>query len=284
MPGYFVQAEALYFQARESGVSYAIVNERVVHPDFQSRFGGRAKIGVDLGHDCWQLWVQFLHYHARTTEKKVGKEFFPTWGHPLRGAGGHADEVFNRWRLHMGFLDVNLACPWGVSECLELWPFWGLRFAGVRHKLRIDYRGGTLFPGVEEDLSMKNKFWGLGPEMGVEAFWRLNSWLRIFSRGACSLLFGEFYIHQDEESRGKKEAGALKFYDEYDQTKKVLEMSLGLDFQYCQFYARVGWEIYLLMGQNQLVRFVDESMPGKFVGNLGDLSLHGLSFGLGLKF
>nr|NGX27321.1 hypothetical protein [Chlamydiota bacterium] len=236
-----LQADALYFQALENGVDFGTFEERVVSPNFKSHFGARAKIGVILPHDCWEVAVQFLHYHARTrTEGDL-------------------------WRLHMGLGDLLLARSWPVSCSLCLTPFWGLRYGEIRHKLKQD-------PAI----SMKNKFWGVGPEVGLEGIWSFCSWLGIYTRAAFSLLFGEFYIHQD--------IPPLKFFDEYRQTRNVLEMALGMRFGGSCFYGQVAFELYLFPGQNQLVRFVDDAMPGKYVANQGDLSLHGLSFGLGVYF
>src|SRR5580704_361803 len=99
---YYVQVDALYFQARENGVHYAIANEHVLHPEFKSHFGGRLTAGVDVCHDSWQAVLRFLHYHARTRQDKSNGPFSPTWIHPLLGTDGFADSVYNMWRLHMG--------------------------------------------------------------------------------------------------------------------------------------------------------------------------------------
>lgn len=284
---YFVQVDALYFQAQENGVHYATKNERVLNPDFKYRFGGRIEVGIDLHHDCWQLMLQFLHYHARTRQVKSGGQFFPTWTHPSMAPSGFVDSVYNMWRLHMGLGDINLTRPFFVSDCLEVSPYFGLRYSEIRQKLRIYYQGGTLFPGTEDVIFMKNKFWGVGPMGGIEALWSFNSWLGIFSRGACSLTFGKLYVHQDE---GVSETNPqLTFFDQYNQARCILDMAIGLDFRFCTeccvtFYGRIGWEIYLLFGQNQLARFLSNEGLGKFVTNQGDLSIQGLSLGLGISF
>lgn len=295
VPAYVIQVDALYFQARENGVSYAIEQKKsspflscgkVLEPDFKTHWGVKGKFGIDLGHDCWKIWLQFLHYHARVTEEKSDGCFFPTWGHPQRLGEGYADSVRSRWRLHLGIADLFLSRPWAISDCVELLPYFGLRFAGVRFKSRVDYRGGTLFPGAEEDLSMKNKFLGIGPQLGAEALWHFSHGFSLYTRGSGSLVFGEFYIHQDENRTG--ESDGIKFFDEFWQTRFLLEMALGLEFRSCcgcvELYGRVGWELYLFLGQNQSVRFVSETMPGKFVTNQGDLSLQGLSLSFGIGF
>jgi len=296
MPAPFIQVEALYFQARETGTSVAIYqqepssrleNGKVIHPSFKTHFGGRIQGGLFTPEDNWEVSIQFLHYHARVTEEFKEGIFYPTWVHPAKDSGGYVDQLRSRWRLHLGVLDLMLAKGWDVSACLQLKPYAGLRFAGVRFKSRIDYRGGTLFPGAEEDISMKNKFWGVGPLVGIESLWRLGESFGLFAKAGCSLLYGNTYIHQDEEETGSDQ-GKIKLYDEFKQTRKIAEMGIGFDLRHCigcsQLYARVGWQLYFLLGANQALRFVDSSMEGNVVGNLGDLILQGLTFGVGLNF
>ncbi len=264
----YLQADALYFQARENRVSYAIANHKVQNPDFNAHFGVRGKMGVGLPNDCMQLWIQYLHFHARTRESQRNAVFIPTWGHPFLNQ--NVTEVFNLWRLHLGLLDLGLSRSWVVSDCLELIPYAALRYAEIRQKLKIDY-------GTVETLSMKNKFWSGGPLMGVEARWAWTCWLHFFSRGAFSLVFGKTYVHQDDETSTTK----VKFLNEFNQVRGIVEAALGLDFPlFSSMRIRIAWESYLFWGQNQLPRFVDPLMPGKFVANQGNLSLQGLSLGI----
>jgi len=297
VPAYVIQVDSLYFQARESGISYAIEQKepennlqtgKALHPDFKTHWGVRGKFGVDVGHDCWKIWIQYLHYHARVTEEKSSAFYLPSWGHPQRVGNGYADSVRSRWRLHLGIGDLLLSRSWDFSECIDFLPFWGLRGACVRFKSRVNYRGGTLFPGEEDDLSMKNKFFGIGPEIGTEALWHFGCGFGLYSRIGGSLLFGEFYIHQDENLTGEKDG--IKFHNCFWQTQFLLDMALGLEYRTCskerriEFFGRISWDLFLFFGQNQSVRFVSSEMPGKFVTNQGDLSLQGLTISLGIGF
>lgn len=279
---YYVQVDALYFQASENGVHYAIKDEHVLNPEFKYRFGGRAAVGISLPCNCWQLLLQFTHYHGRNRQNKSGAQFFPTWTHPAVAPQGFVDSVYNMWRLHLGLGDLAVTRYFAICQCLELWPYFGLRYAEIRHKLRIYYKGGSAFPGETDFVSMKNKFWGLGPFGGLEGLWRWNSWFGLFARGAGSLPYGKLYIHQSEGPFGQPHD--LVYFDQYHQLCFILEAALGLDFRFCNFYSRVGWEVFLFFGQNQLARFISTEIPGKFIANQGDLSLHGLALSLGIGF
>lgn len=254
-------ADALYFQPLENGVSYALVDNKILSPDFTTHFGFRAKAGFILPHDCFQLSAQFLHFHARTSTEKKGEEFFSLWTFE----NTPQSEIFNMWRLHLGLADLFLSRSWRVSSCVCLSPFWGLRYGEIRHKLKQD-----------DDVCMKNKFWGVGPEVGFTGNWDLCHWLSLFARSGISLLFGKFYVHQDIET--------VRFFDEFKQTVNVLEMALGFRLQGPGFFGQAAFEIFVFPSQNQLVRFLDTNAPGVFAANQGTLSMHGLSFGLGINF
>lgn len=187
----------------------------------------------------------------------------------------------------MGLADVAASRYFSVCGCLELWPYFGLRYAEIRHKLRIRYQGGTAFQDATDFVEMKNKFWGLGPIGGLEALWSFNSWLGLFARGAASLPYGKFYVHQNEGLVGQPHD--LDYYNRYHQLAFIVEGALGLDFRFRSdccigFYGRVGWEVYLFLGQNHFARFLSQEIPGKFIAEKGDLSLHGVSLSLGVFF
>lgn len=193
--------------------------------------------------------------------KKEGGEFFSTWSF----SDTPQTAIFNLWRLHMGLADLLLARCWEVSDSLSLTPFWGLRYGEIRHKLKQD-----------ADVSMKNKFWGVGPEMGFEGMWNLCNWLGIYGKSGLSLLYGKFYVHQDIEE--------VNFLEEYFQMSGVLEMALGFRLGRGCFFGDLAFEIFLFPGQNQLSRFLSNTKSADFAGNQGDLSLYGFSFGLGAYF
>lgn len=292
-PAYIIQIDALYFAAHEDGMQYAVFANnalfqkgKVKNPDFHWHFGCRGKIGFPLPHDQWQLFVQYLHFHARTRHEENHSFIFPCWTHPSRGGPGYVTEVENLWRLHLGFFDLFLSQQWPISCALNLEPFWGLRIAGIRHKSLIEYFGGTLFPDSVERLSIKNKFFGVGPYFGGNALWNIAGGLNLFSHFGYSLIWGSLYLHQNEKITATQEKANL--FDKYSEIRSIIEMALGLQYQwegekFC-WNIHGGWEAYFLPFQNQQARFVSNEMPGNFVSTLGNLSLQGWMFGFGVSF
>lgn len=251
-------ADALYFQALENGIAYAKHEEKILSPDFKTNFGLRAKIQFLLPHDCYEISVQFLHFHARTKTKKEDGEFSSLWSFSSKPLFS----IDNMWRLHLGLADLFLTRTWKISPCVSLFPFWGFRYGEIRHKLHQN-----------ENVSMKNKFWGIGPQIGCRINWNLWNRFFLFGKNSVSLLYGKFYIHQDIE--------AVKFFDVFRQTAGIYEFALGLSLEKGNVYGQIAFEVFIFPSQNQLVRFGQLS---NYAGNQGDLSLHGLSFGLGMNF
>jgi hypothetical protein len=167
------------------------------------------------------------------------------------------------WRLHLGLLDGTLSKDWAISNTLSLRLIGGIRYGEIRHKLE-----------EVSSVCMKNKFFGIGPLVGCEGVLGLSSCLELYLRSAFTLFFGRFYVHQDRPP--------MKFYNEFRQNETALESCLGLRFSRCWFYGQLAYEFYLFPGQNQLARF--PSVEGKFIANQGDLSLHGPSLGVGIRF
>lgn len=282
-----IDVDLLYYATRESASSYAIVQEGgfVLSPTPPARLGFRIGAHFSLPHDDWEVGISFLHYHGRTTEEELNGPFIPTQGHPLRLAEASAQSVRDRFRLHLGFLDVDLSTRWSVSRYLSLSPQVGLRATGIRHKVRVGYR--EIGPFMEEDLSMKNKFWGVGPLVGGTLLFSFFEGLGIYARGAWSFLYGSFYVHQDEDETGVKGVG-MKLFDCYFQSLTGIDGSIGFEGETCfgslLFRGRVGFDTYLVYDQNVFLQFPSGASPGLFFNHLGDLALYGLSVRLGLSF
>lgn len=295
---YNIQVEALYWQARENGLEYVLANAPIQipsgkfkGPDFQSHFGFRAHLAYLLPDPNLKFDFCFTHFHARNNshlradQKKV---FFPIWTHPETNQDGFVLDVKNRWRLHLGFGDVSVYKHFTVSSWLNMNPYLGLRYAEVRQKTRTIYQGGSLFPNAENNISMKNKFWGVGPRLGCKADFYFCNPFSLYADFALSLLGGQFYIHQDQEIEERQLP--LKFLDTFTQPETISETEIGLSYQYFspkQTFAvqlAIGYEITYLFSQNQLKRFTSATEPAVFASQLGDLILQGWNFSLAFDF
>ncbi len=299
-PGFFTQAELLYLQAEENGLSYAVESSssshlshaRAKNLDFEWDFGFNVGIGYRISHDRWRLLLQFtsLQTHADAHHKvEDGKIFYPIWLADATLSRLFADEVKAHWRLHLGLVDFVLSKPYLETQTLTLTPQIGIRWGSVRQKFNIAYHGGN-FPKDENPLvRMKNKFEGLGPTLGLMGDYAFGKGWSLFARGSASLLYGEFYLHQDEDTLGSKEK-LLGLHSIFRDVSPIIEGEAGVSWQHQfkgslkQLTFRLAWDQFLLFSQNQLVRFVATPQPGVIAANQGDLSIAGVNFNAAFDF
>lgn len=296
---YSVTTDFVYFQARENGLSFAVINKgnptllsngKSKNPEFCWDPGFKVSFGYFFHHDEWSLYLNFLHFHTRITDWYPRKENtfpFPTWSH-LSTQPGFVDDIRNRWRLHLGLLDLLLKRPIFISDCLSFNLHAGLRYAEVRQKTRIDYFGGTLFPDGQDDIDMKNKFWGFGPRAGIDGSWNFFERFGAYFNAAIAFPYGLFYVHQDESSNLVEDE--YRYFKTFQTLRIITEMAAGFRYVHdvpCRnltFDIHGGYEIFFLFGQNQFSRFLNQSANGNFASNFGDLVLHGFSLGMRAQF
>lgn len=299
--GFFTDASVLYWQAEEGGLTYAVKSPSSVrlapdakaeNPHFGWDFGFKAGIGYRFAHDRWEMELHYTSLQTHTDAEKKAKDgdvFFPIWQKPVSQVSNFADEVKMHWRLHLGLLDLNLSKPFYATPTLLLTPQLGIRAGWIRQKFNIEYRGGNFAPGEDELIRMKNKYWGLGPKMGLLGDWVMGRGFALFAQGAFSLLYGEFYLHQDEDTLGTKEK-LLGIHSIFRAFAPIIEGTAGIRWQRVfsgslnRVSIELAWDQLLFFSQNQLLRFVSTRAQGQIVSNQGDLSLAGVQLGARFDF
>lgn len=292
--GFFTQAELLYYQAQETGLTYAVKSSspnnlshaKAKNFTFEWDVGFNIGIGYRVPHDRWQLLFQFtsLQTHCDALKKTNPDQFFfPLWLGPTQNSL-FASGLKAHWRLHFGLLDFLLAKSYQPIPTLTLSPQIGIRWGSARQKLNLEYRGGN-FP---EDLSvrMKNKFSGIGPFAGLKTEYALPLGFSLFAKAAASLLYGDFYLHQDEDTSQK----LLGLCYTYRASSPLIEGTAGLQWEHYfsgtlkRLTFSLAWDQLLFFSQNQFARFADNSQWGTTITNQGDLSLAGARFHIAFNF
>ncbi|MGE5196482.1 MAG: Lpg1974 family pore-forming outer membrane protein [Anaerolineae bacterium] len=282
--------DLLFFRAHENGLDYVIADgHRIRHPKPEADLGFRIGFGTTLPHDAWHLTLTWTHLHTDSRAHLEKKVLQPLWMTIEMPQNAFVENARANWRLHLGLVDLMIAKEKGFGPFLKLSPFFGLRAAFVRQKYRIEYAGGTLLPDAEDALSMKNKNQGLGLIAGLETLWRLHSGFSLKAKTAFSLIYGSFYVHQDEDAAVEiKER--LKFHNIFLLSSAICEIGLGIEWRYffhkssAQLRAYAGIERAIFFAQNQFSHFLNPSFPGIQASNQGDLTLEGYAIGLNLFF
>jgi hypothetical protein len=299
--GFFTRSSLLYWQAQEEGLCYAVESSssehlssgaKALNPDFEWDFGFNVGLGYRAVHDKWQLLLQltcFKTHNDSESDSKEGRVFFPSWSVPKLSSTLFATYVKEHWRLHLALIDLLLSKDFNATGTLTLAPQIGVRWGSVRQKFNIEYRGGNFPPGGDILIRMKNKFEGLGLCAGLKGEYAIGKGFSLLAQGAFSLLYGEFYLHQDEDGLASK-VKRLGLHSIYCSSSSILEGSAGFRWQRDFFSSLkrltldLAWDQLILFSQNQLLRFVDNSQPGISIDGNGDLAIVGVCFNASLDF
>lgn len=292
--GPFFFVAPLYWQAEGNGLAFAVTSDTTTglakssinNLDFDWDFGFQVGLGHRIPHDLWSFSLGLKHIHTNAHGLVEGKAVFPTWCLP-ESSGLFATKAHAHWRLHLGLLDFLVVKECAITRFLTLVPHFGLRSAWIRQKYNLEYTGGTLKNEVA--MRMKNKFWGIGPTFGVEGNWKMVRYFSLFSEVLVSLLYGQFYLHQDEDVF-KEKTKLLGLHSRFKNIVGTCDLSVGLRWEaiYQGALKRVrvdlAWDQVFLYQQNQLVRFTGSGDKGLVLANQGDLSLHGIRLAAGFEF
>ena len=211
---------------------------------------------------------------------QTDKNLTPLWMLSEFETGGFVEGVSGHWRLHLGLIDLELGRRYLIGQTLTLRPFIGLRYAIIRQKYILHYEGGTLFPGGEDYISMKNKFQAPGPLIGFDTEWMIKGGWSLYSDLALSVQSGSVYVHESESVSFEDEKRA-DIHNCFDMEKPILDLAIGLQWEMGFFQHRyhmlfqAGWETHIFWAQNQLFHFNREgTVP--LTSEQGELSVQGL--------
>lgn len=293
---YQLDLDIFYWQTREDGLSIAIKDKGdasvlkgpVINQNAKWDPGFRLGFQYIFPHDNWRAALEWTQFHNHADHAASGV-IFPTWLHPSKTETGSVHETVSHWRLHMGFIDALLKKDFCTSRQLMITPTLGVRYGWIRQKFNLLYKGGERLPLSEQEVRMKNKFWGLGIKMGIGTDWVLGKGFSLLGTGALSLLPGCYYTHQDEDASIEPKR-RLKVKNSFKNIQEIVEMAIGVKWTNMwnkgksEIDLKLLWENLFIPAQNQLVHFTSATADSVFVGNLGDLSIQGWTLGADYRF
>ncbi len=287
----FAEAAVLCWWAAADGLAYATDNGskgRAFDPQVEPGVGFKVGVGGYLPHDGWDLTLRVTELHNRSRIHRTGEELTPLWTLSESSDEGFVQSVNGHWRLHLGLVDLELGRRFLIREALTLRPFLGLRYAIIRQKYILHYEGGTLFPGGEDYISMKNKFMAPGLLVGLDTEWMIKGGWSLYSDLGFSVQSGRVYVHESERVSFEKFKRA-NIYSRFKMDKAIFDFALGFQWETGLFHHRyhllfqAGWEQHIFFAQNQLFHF-SSSGEEPFASAQGELAVQGLVFSSTFSF
>jgi len=164
------------------GVTTTTVTESDEPPEFEWNLGFR--VGLEYALSCNVLEADWTHYDGHATFSQGVQN-------------GH-------WNLEYDTIDLIYGRRCCVSSCFLFKPFIGAR--GLRIRQNLFSHIGILYTAlignntVFTNLNDKEKVWGVGPEIGVEADWYLGKNFSLYGSFDVVTYYGHFmgtYLDSD---------------------------------------------------------------------------------------
>jgi len=299
--GVTISGSFLYWKAYEDGLDFVIKNGgattinddgAVERADFNWNCGTRVDFGYEVPHKrmdlnlCWTWYKTSGRFDDAVTSPNA---LFSVWSIP-NGAGTQWDYIGKAdTNLQFNSLDLGMSGTFAPRRFLEITPSINLSMLWVHQKFDFNLSGGPGIGGhtvVDDQIDMKNNFFGVGPKAGIDTLWNLGYGFGMVGNFNVSILYGHFHVSQHETVifRGTAPIVYLDLDKNFYNDPRVnFDLMLGVRWDKMLYQGKyhllleAGWENLIFMGQNQLMRFNNTAHPANNSTINGDLALQGLS-------
>lgn len=198
------------------------------------RLGLQKKCAVQ-GWDTSIYWTWFQTSSKNkisfTPNSTISPEFFAAFL-----SGNTPKNMQGQWGLLLNILDLEIGWSnWAHERCLFR-PFIGLKGGWIHQMIQVRY-GDLIIQEIPTTLAakerVKNHFWGIGPEIGIESKWRLG---RI--HGHSFFLLGHFSVATLYGDWSCKDT----YQNEASQKSSVTTNHATMGAVMCQGFLGLGWE------------------------------------------
>jgi hypothetical protein len=243
--------------------------------------GFRVGAGLTNENTCWDSQLSYTYFRTRARNKTRGDQIQSAYfgGDKLSDLGFFQEASIDT-EIHYNVLDWGLGRRFCPTECIGLRPMIGVRGGWINQSFRtkwkktVDLFDILVIPILAEE-NLRNNFWGVGPQGGVEGKWSLAGGFHVVGELIGAFLWGSWRITD-------------QFIDSFDTRIEVLVADrdfgavalfgfLGLGYEYACFSLKVGYEIQDWFNQYQ----VFDNATG---GQNGDFILQGLKVQLRSDF
>ena len=315
----FITADFIWWKATQDGLGYAasgFANETTAPLPadafvVQASTGRNATVGEDwapgfkvglglnLGHDGWDLYTQYTWLHASDSNSISAPSV-------VMNTVGIAQSEFrpfvtgnratSNWDLHFNVIDLELGRNFYLSQFLTMRPFIGLKGTWQDHNWKSHFYGDEFELSVD-DQNNNNRLgvtgpyhvhetqdaWAIGVRGGFNISWYLSKSWSIYGDMAVSGMMTSYYDVKRRDTIDDSSTGYSKVVRNLDENNfysvnYVGELELGLRWEMWfyddnyHFAIQAGWEEQVWLSWLRTPELVDESTH--------DLSFHGLN----LKF
>ncbi|MBM3192011.1 MAG: MOMP family protein [Chlamydiae bacterium] len=309
-------ADFIYWTARQEGMAYArggvadytdalslgdAHSGSTYFPPTHFSPGFKAGIGLNLGHDGWDTYLNYTWLHSNqhnSVQKSAGYSsgIIPLW--EIASVGNQQSQTqfitlsnfvnmtnaSASWSLHFNNFDLDLGRNYYISQYLALRPHAGLKGSWYNQHYHVSY-SGFLEPDIASELSethmdIEQHFWGVGIRTGVDTSWFFDKNWSLFGNTSLAALWGRFNVQRQDYATTLPNGVVYKTTNtrsDFHTIKPVLELQLGVRYDYWfsdddyHLGIQAAWEEQLWFNQNQFYE-----VTSGFESH-GDLGMQGLT-------
>lgn len=246
------------------------------------------------------LSVRLTYFDGGHTSSISGPFLYDVIGFPGNGAEEPEDTFYNgkakmREEFQYGAIDVaisRIAIGSYLGGCLEnLKLLAGIHYAYLRHVDKFRSTGTFVVTStnhtLDNHLKRTSHFWGIGPELGLEYDYKLNSCFcsclpgtfSLVASGRASLLYSNINGRFDYSST--KTVGAPVYLKNKNQIRVIpqVDARVGLDYSFCfcslDSHLELGYELILYSNAIDNIVGFDVAYAGHTTDQYSNFSLQG---------
>lgn len=298
----FVTADFIYWTSRQEGLAFArsgladyseaiaLGNTpcgKTYYPKSKFSPGFKVGVGLNLGHDGWDTYLNYTWFHNNTKCGHVVSSSATTAPIPLWEASTigslTAEKNFlvlstfvnvgnsqAQWKLYFNNFDWELGRNFYISQYLTLRPYAGLKGNWMQQKYNVSY-SDFLASDISMDVDVvkmhqEQKFWGVGIRTGLDTSWYFDKNWSMFANTALSSLWGRYKVTRQDLTLALKATDyniIINTVNDFHTVKPVLELQLGAryDYWFCDddyhFGIEAAWEQQVWFNQGQFIKYLE---------------------------
>lgn len=303
----FLTADFIYWSVREEGLAFAtsgfapggvgtttLSKGQTYYPGFRWRPGFKVGLGLDLGHDGWDIYAQYTwmnapkHTRTATSTTDSNNELVSTWVFDPANEMQSVNYASGAWSLNFNTADLDIGRQYFISHYLVLRPFVGLKASWQKQRNTAYYQETvTTTSYTATNLSMKERFFGIGLRSGLNANFHFDKNWSLYGDCTLSALASHFNVshsyttwtvtNTDTTPTASETLLLANYKTVLNTIKPVLETGMGLAWDYWfnddsyHVGLSLGWEQQLWWGMNKFNNLLNGDSNG-------DLSMQGITF------
>jgi hypothetical protein len=294
----FITADLIYWDMTQKGLSFAEsipisgdqTQGRIFYPEFNFDAGFQVGLGLQLGHDGWDIYTNYTWFHPETHSKSFQDESldlsYTQVGNPNK------PYTFGKMDFDIKFdvIDFEIGRNYFISEDLTLRPFYGLKVVWNKQlttQIFDDF--------IDNIYYIKNtqKAFGIGFRTGVNSCFKINDNWSLYGNLAFDAISNSVknFLNSYDDFENPNTLLA-QYYDKQVTIQPITEISMGIlwdlwsDSQEYHLGVSAGYD-FQYWNNNLYSKFPIFSDDNQIIGTerkSGDLSIQGLNIRLRFDF